>query len=94
LHELTTNALKYGALSRDGGTIVVRFEKSAVAPASYRFTWKETSTAEAREPKGQSFGLIMLTDVVPTSVSGSASLSFGPAGISYELEIPKAQLVP
>jgi two-component sensor histidine kinase len=94
LHELTTNALKYGALSRDDGTVVVRFDKSATSPSTYRFSWQETSSAEAREPKDRSFGLIMLTEVVPTSVSGSASLSFGPAGITYELEIPKAQLVP
>ena len=93
LHELTTNALKYGALSRDDGTIVVRFERSAHSAGMYRFSWKETSSAEAREPKVRSFGLMMLTEVVPTSVSGSAELLFGPEGLSYQLEIPKAQLV-
>lgn len=94
LHELTTNALKYGALSRDDGTIKVRFEKSTRSAAIYRFSWNEDSTAEIREPRGRSFGLIMLTEVVPTSVSGSAELSFGPTGLRYELDIPKAQLVP
>ena len=34
LHELTTNALKYGALSRDDGMIVVRFETSPASPAA------------------------------------------------------------
>ncbi|MDQ3559168.1 MAG: PAS domain-containing protein [Pseudomonadota bacterium] len=94
LHELTTNALKYGALSRDDGKIAVKFEKSARSAAIYRFSWNEDSTAEIREPRGRSFGLIMLTEVVPTSVSGSAELSFGPTGLNYELDIPKAQLVP
>jgi hypothetical protein len=36
----------------------------------------------------------MLTDVVPTSVSGSAVLSFPSEGVRYELDIPKAQLLP
>jgi hypothetical protein len=36
---------------------------------------------------------MMLTEVVPTSVSGAAELSFPPGGIRYELDIPKAQLV-
>ena len=76
LHELTTNALKYGALSRDDGMIVVRFEQSAAAPTLYRFSWQETSSAETREPSGRSFGLMMLTEVVPTSVSGAAELTF------------------
>ena len=60
----------------------------------YRFSWRETSSADVREPKIRSFGLMMLCEVVPTSVSGAAELSFGPEGISYELDIPKAQLVP
>jgi two-component sensor histidine kinase len=93
LHELTTNALKYGALSTEGGHIAVRFERSDSAPDFYRFSWEETGGAPVREPRGRSFGLIMLTEVVPTSVSGSADLSFRPEGLRYILEIPKAQLV-
>jgi len=93
LHELTTNALKYGALSRADGTILVRFEKSADSPSVYRFSWREKSGAEMREPRGRSFGLIMLCEVVPTSVSGSADLTFTPQGLQYELDLPKAQLV-
>jgi two-component sensor histidine kinase len=93
LHELTTNALKYGALSRDDGRIAVRFERSERSPSFYRFSWNETSSAEIKEARGRSFGLIMLCEVVPTSVSGSAELRFGPGGLEYELEIPKAQLV-
>jgi two-component sensor histidine kinase len=94
LHELTTNALKYGALSRPEGTIAVRFEKTQSTVPMYRFSWREVSGAEPREPRVRSFGLIMLTEVVPTSVSGSAELTFAPQGLFYTLEIPKAQLVP
>jgi two-component sensor histidine kinase len=92
LHELTTNALKYGALSREEGRIHVRFEKLAGSDL-YRFSWRETSAAELREPKVRSFGLMMLTEVVPTSVSGTAELAFPPTGLTYELTLPKAQLV-
>jgi two-component sensor histidine kinase len=93
LHELTTNAIKYGALSRDDGAIVVRFEKSTSAPDAYRFSWRETSSAEMREPSGPRFGLLMLSEVVPMSVSGTAELTFHPEGLRYELEIPKTQLL-
>ena len=94
LHELTTNALKYGALSRDDGMVVVRFETNPVSPSLFRFVWKETSSAETREPRGRSFGMLMLTEVVPTSVSGAAVLTFPPEGLHYELDIPRAQLLP
>jgi two-component sensor histidine kinase len=92
LHELTTNALKYGALSREEGRVDVRFERVAGSDF-YRFSWRERSSAEIREPKVRSFGLMMLTDVVPTSVSGSAELAFPSTGLAYELTIPRAQLV-
>jgi two-component sensor histidine kinase len=94
LHELTTNALKYGALSREDGMVLVRFDESANSPGLYRFSWRERSSAETREPLGRSFGLLMLTEVVPTSVSGAAELTFPAEGIRYELDIPKAQLLP
>jgi two-component sensor histidine kinase len=93
LHELTTNAIKYGALSRDDGAVAVRFEKLADTPALYRFSWRETSSADMHEPDGQSFGLMMLADVVPASVGGTAELAFHPEGLQYDLDIPKAQLL-
>jgi two-component sensor histidine kinase len=93
LHELITNALKYGALSRDDGTIAVRFERSETTPDHFSFSWRETSSVEPRELRPRSFGMIMLTEVVPTSVSGEAELSFEPDGVHYRLEVPKAQLV-
>ena len=92
LHELTTNALKYGALSRPDGTVAVRFEKGPDG-ARYCFTWKETSSAVVRKPDAPSFGITMLTHVIPTSVGGVAELSFEPQGLSYSLEIPTAQLL-
>jgi two-component sensor histidine kinase len=93
LHELTTNAIKYGALSRSDGMLVVRFESSPAASDVHRLTWQETSSAETREPVGRSFGLLMLTEVVPTAVSGRAELSFRPEGVRYELDIPDAQIL-
>lgn len=93
LHELTTNALKYGALSRTDGKIAVHFDRSD-GDGVYRFSWRETSAAEMREPRGTSFGLIMLTEVVPASVSGKAALNFEPDGLDYALDIPSGQLVP
>jgi hypothetical protein len=71
----------------------VRFEPSPEIASAFRFSWHEASSAEIREPKGRSFGLMMLCDVVPTSVSGSAELTFAPEGLHYELDVPRAQLV-
>lgn len=93
LHELTTNALKYGALANENGRIVVEFGEDPNLPAFHRFSWREIGGRPVREPKARSFGLLMLCEVVPTSVSGSADLAFEPDGMHYELHIPRSQLV-
>jgi PAS domain S-box-containing protein len=93
VHELVTNAVRYGALSRNEGTVDVRFEKIPEDPVLYRFAWRERNGPKVRMPQGRSFGLLMLGEVVPTSVGGSAHLDFDPSGLRYQLTIPRTQLV-
>jgi PAS domain S-box-containing protein len=93
VHELVTNAVRYGALSRNEGTVDVRFEKIPEDPVLYRFAWRERAGPKVRMPQGRSFGLLMLGEVVPTSVGGSAHLDFDPSGLRYQLTIPRTQLV-
>ncbi|HEX2256555.1 MAG TPA: HWE histidine kinase domain-containing protein [Afifellaceae bacterium] len=93
VHELVTNAVRYGALSSDSGIVEVRFEKVSDDPALYRFAWRERNGPKVRMPRGRSFGLLMLGEVVPTSVGGAAHLDFEPSGLRYQLTIPRPQLV-
>jgi two-component sensor histidine kinase len=91
LHELTTNAIKYGALSVGDGRVLVRFER--LHATMHRFTWHEESRVPVKVPRGRSFGLMMLGEVVPLSVNGSADLHFAENGFHYRLDIPDEQLV-
>ncbi|WP_292128234.1 HWE histidine kinase domain-containing protein, partial [Mesorhizobium sp.] len=78
LHELGTNATKYGALAGDAGTVRMDWR---VAPApegsDFELVWEEhfsepAAAADAEPHKG--FGSVVLQRVVPTSLSGSASM--------------------
>lgn len=91
LHELTTNAIKYGALAHNDGRVVVRFER--LDGERHRFTWTEESRLPVKAPRARSFGLIMLAEVVPISVSGAAEIGFDESGFHYRLDLPDAQLV-
>ncbi len=93
LHELTTNAIKYGALGSEEGRVEVAFEPASNDTGRYRFTWQERQGPPVREPKAKSFGVVMLCEVVPTTVGGHAELDFARDGLSYELTLAKSQLI-
>ena len=57
LHELSTNAVKYGALSVDGGRVTLHWSVEGVAgDATFRMEWRETGGPEALEPVQKGFG--------------------------------------
>ncbi len=94
LHELTTNAIKYGALGTDEGRVKVAFERVHGDCGRYRFSWYECNGPPVKQPKAKSFGVVMLCEVVPTTVGGEADLDFEETGLCYELTLAKTQLIP
>jgi PAS domain S-box-containing protein len=95
LHELATNALKHGALSRDDGTIKVSWRTECVEGHSPHliFCWTESSGVQQDRPERRGFGHTVLEKVVPGSLGGSAKLDFTNAGVCWTLDVPIAALV-
>lgn len=94
LHELATNAIRYGALSGSGGYVEITWshvdnagEKQVV------FGWKERGGPPVDTPRAMSFGRLMLEQIVPAAVGGRAELSFDPEGVSYRLYAPVSSLL-
>ncbi len=87
LHELTTNAVKYGALSSDKGRVSISWRSRETAGDVPRFwlSWKETGGPRVVEPKQQGFGLTVLKSAA-SEMGGSASLSFEGDGIRFDFE--------
>lgn len=76
LHELTTNAMKYGALSRDDGTISVDWR---VVGSDFELRWREapdivSPPKEADPTPRRGFGTVVLEKIAPSAVSGHASI--------------------
>ncbi|MBS0526012.1 MAG: PAS domain-containing protein [Proteobacteria bacterium] len=82
LHELATNAAKYGALSRPEGRIVVRW---AAHEDRLVLTWRETGGPAVVMPARRGFGSTLLKQAV---IGGSAHLDFAPDGVHYSLTAP------
>jgi two-component sensor histidine kinase len=83
-HELATNAVKHGALSRDGGSIAISWSVAVGADeTTLLFKWQERGGPIVKPPKRKSFGTVLLNRAV-TSSSGPPKLHYGPPGFTYE----------
>lgn len=89
LHELGTNAAKYGALSRDGGQISLTWAFSPEADDdSLLITWRETGLQIDETPSRKGFGHIVLTQLANRSLGSDASLSFSHEGVHWDFSVP------
>lgn len=83
IHELATNATKYGALSTEGGTVAIDWRLTK--DMSFEFRWIESGGPPVKEPKRSGFGSRMIERVVAPYFNGKASLSYPPAGLQFDL---------
>jgi two-component sensor histidine kinase len=87
LHELGTNAVKHGALSVPTGVVTIGWalETGEAHNPVLRFTWEEVGGPRVEQPQRQGFGDVVLTEIVPLSLRGNASLAFEPEGVKWVL---------
>jgi len=96
LHEMTTNAAKYGALSVAGGRVEVawRVERKASPPPVLRIEWRERGGPPVTVPKQQGFGTRFIVGSVASELQGKAQLDYDPAGFICTMDIPLDSAVP
>jgi PAS domain S-box-containing protein len=87
VHELATNAAKYGALSTTDGSLNVEWRSDAAK--TLEFTWRERCGVGVvpRAPARQGFGLTLLDRTITQIPGGRSSLDWAPDGLIVELKI-------
>ena len=86
LNELATNAVKYGALSVEGGHVDLAWAREeGPAGPQVRLTWTERGGPPVAPPTRRSFGTTLIEQIVPQDFGGSASLDYAPDGFCYSL---------
>jgi two-component sensor histidine kinase len=85
LHELVTNAAKYGALSQPGGRVALLWEQG---PEGLALTWSEEGGPAASVPTRRGFGTRVIAASVEQQLGGKARFDWRPAGLRVELTIP------
>jgi two-component sensor histidine kinase len=85
IHELATNALKYGALSNRSGHVSVTWERH-FQPNLVKFVWQEGGGPEISPPQRKGFGSHLIERAFGGQL-GTAQLVFSPQGLSCTLEV-------
>jgi len=91
LHELVTNAAKYGALSTPHGRVEVNWNRGPrEETANLSIVWREIGGPAITASPECGYGVSLIRDLIPHELGGSVDLMFASDGVSCRLEIPLA----
>ena len=95
IHELATNAIKYGSLSVAGGRVAVTWEilRPASGPA-LRFSWRETGGPPSLPPTRVGFGTIVIKQNIANEFKTEVRLDYTEQGLIYEFEVDLGLIKP
>lgn len=89
IHELMTNAVKYGALSVPGGHVDIDVQG---VEDGVQLTWSEQNGPITKAPDRQGFGTTLIKQAVPYEMGGTAALNFTDTGVVAVLNLPTTAL--
>jgi PAS domain S-box-containing protein len=94
LHELATNAGKYGALSNRDGQVKVAWRVTPGEPAEQKFTmsWSELGGPRVEPPAREGFGSTVIRRMAMESLNAEVTLDYPAAGFSWRLECPAGEI--
>jgi PAS domain S-box-containing protein len=89
LHELATNAVKYGALSNDQGRVWLTWKIDGGLHATrLRLRWEEAGGPPVTEPPRRGFGSRLIERALAAELDGTAEITYPPTGVVFTLEAP------
>lgn len=86
IHELATNAAKYGALSNHDGRIYVEWR--LLSPSLVEIHWREEGGPAVSEPDKRGFGRDLIEKIVAHELKSDVDLKFNPGGVECILKVP------
>ncbi len=88
LHELLTNAVKYGSLSNDAGKVHLTWITTATAEPWIKIFWQETEGPVILRPTRRGFGSRLLEQVLGRDLGGEIQVEFRPEGLVCSITVP------
>jgi two-component system CheB/CheR fusion protein len=93
IHELATNAVKYGALSLPTGNIDIAWRIGEASAAVLIFEWRERGGPKVGPPQRKGFGTEMLERTLAFEFKARTSLQFAASGVQCTIVIPLSRRV-
>lgn len=91
LHELATNAIKYGALAGESGHVDLQWSLDRATPKPWLLlSWKETGGGAVVPPARSGFGTRFIERSITKDLGGQVELAFEPAGLVCRMRLPLA----
>jgi PAS domain S-box-containing protein len=87
MHELVTNAAKYGALATEHGVVDVGWEVDAERKL-LTITWAERGGPAVRQPERKGFGRLLIEKVLASDLGGDVSMDFAEGGLKCVISVP------
>jgi len=89
LHELCTNAAKYGALSVETGLVEIAWRVDGEGEAAlFRFRWQETGGPLVKAPERKGFGSRLIERSLAGSFGEQTAIRYEPTGVVWNIETP------
>ncbi|MFW8595163.1 HWE histidine kinase domain-containing protein [Cribrihabitans neustonicus] len=92
VHELATNAAKYGALSSQGGRVTLGARK--LPDGSLSLTWQERGGPPVKAPSRRGFGTTIVERLIPHELRGTADVRYRLGGLEAEFQLPASYVQP
>jgi len=89
LHELATNAAKYGALSVNEGYVRIDW----TLDANFTLTWHEHGGPPVAEPKRSGFGTLVTQRMTARGLGGEVKMTYAPTGVVWVLTAPAEMIL-
>jgi PAS domain S-box-containing protein len=94
LHELSTNAAKYGALSVPNGNVAISWKLATEKDIlRLQMTWHEKGGPAVEPPSRKGFGHIVMDRITGQALGGTSHADFNADGVTWTLDVPAASVV-
>jgi PAS domain S-box-containing protein len=95
IHELSTNAAKYGALSVPTGHVDILWtRRTPEAGGGFELSWRERGGPVVSKPEGRGFGSLVIERNLARALDGKVELDFAPSGLICTVSVPESHLTP